>query len=139
MRMISSCTIKPGSKCLSNLLACVNDIKNWMGDNCLQLNENKTEVNLFGSSHLVNALCSSLGPLQANIRTHVKNLGVDFDSELKFDKQIISLVRAIFFQFRGLRKLKSLLSFSDLETVIHACISTRLDYCNALYAGVNQF
>lgn len=28
--------------------------------------------------------------------------------------------------------------FCDLETVIHAFISTRLDYCNALYAGINQ-
>ncbi len=77
--------------------------------------------------------------MQANIRTHVKNLGVVFDSELKFDKQINSVVSASFFQLRGLRKLKSLLSFGDLETVIHAFISTRLDYCNALYAGVNQF
>ncbi len=41
--------------------------------------------------------------------------------------------------FSSLGKLKSLLSFGDLETVIHAFISTRLDYCNALYAGVNQF
>lgn len=110
-----------------------------MGDHFLQLYEKKTEVNLFGSPHLVNALSSSLGPLQANISTHVKNLAVVFDSELKFDKQINSVVSASFFQLRGLCKLKSLLSFGDLETVIHAFISTRLDYCNALYAGVNQF
>ncbi len=90
-------SIKPGSKSLSDLLACINDIKSWMGDNFLQLNENKTEVILFGSPHLVNALSSSLGPLQANIHTHVKNLGVVFDSELKFDKQINSVVSARFF------------------------------------------
>jgi len=35
--------------------------------------------------------------------------------------------------------LKSILFFADLETVIHAFISTRLNYCNALYAGINQF
>ncbi len=43
---------------------------------------------------------------------------------------------ASFFQLRSLHKLKSFLSFGDLETVIHAFISTRLDYCNVLYAGV---
>ncbi len=64
--------------------------------------------------------CPSLGPLQANIRTHVKNLDVVFDSELKFDKQINSVVSASFFQLRGLRKLKSLLSFGDLES--YSCL-----------------
>ncbi len=124
-------SIEPWSKSLFDLLACVNNIKNKMGDNFLLLNENKTEVILLTPC--------PLGPLQANIHSHVKNLGVVFDSELKFDKQINSVVSASFFQLRGLRKLKSLLSFGDLETVIHAFISTRLDYCNALYAGVNQF
>lgn len=33
----------------------------------------------------------------------------------------------------------SFLSFNDLEVVIHAFISIRLDYCNSLYAGINQF
>ncbi len=69
----------------------------------------------------------------------MKNLGVIFDSELKFDKQINSVVRTSFLQLRGLRKLKSFLSFNDLEVVIHAFISIRLDYCNSLYAGINQF
>lgn len=34
---------------------------------------------------------------------------------------------------RQIAKLKSLLSFKDLEIVIHAFISSRLDYCNALH------
>ncbi len=42
-------------------------------------------------------------------------------------------------QLKGLHKLKNVLSFNDLEVVIHAFISTRLDYCNTLYAGINQF
>lgn len=57
---------------------------------------------------------------------------------MKFDKQINSVVRASFFQLKRLRKLKHLLTFKDLETVIHAFISTRLDYCNALCAGISQ-
>ncbi len=35
-------------------------------------------------------------------------------------------------------RLKPILSFKDLETVIHAFINLRLDYCNSLYVGICQ-
>lgn len=87
--------------------------KIWVGDNFLKLNENKTEVNLFGSPHLLDVLTSNLGPLQANICTHV-----NFDSELKFNKEINSVIRAnLIFQLRGLWKLKSFLCRDN-----HSCL-----------------
>ncbi len=61
-----------------------------------------------------------------------------FDSSLKFAKQIDSVVKASFFQLRLLAKVKPFLNRSDLEKAIHAFISSRLDYCNALYVGVSQ-
>ncbi len=41
-------TNKSWCEFLIDVLACVNDIKGWMGEKFLQLNENKTEVILFG-------------------------------------------------------------------------------------------
>ncbi len=61
-----------------------------------------------------------------------------FDSSLKFDKQIDSVVKAIFFPLRLLAKIKPFLNRSDLEKAIHAFISSRLDYCNAFYVSVSQ-
>ncbi len=37
---------------------------------------------------------------------------------------------------RIISRLKSTLSFQDLEKVIHGFITSRLDYCNALYLGL---
>lgn len=37
-----------------------------------------------------------------------------------------------------LAKAKLWLSRNDFEKVIHAFISTRLDYCNSLYVGINK-
>ncbi len=48
--------LKSGSDSVSSLLACLEDIKNWMENNFLQLNQNKTEVILFGPSHLLQIL-----------------------------------------------------------------------------------
>ncbi len=46
------------------LLACLEDIKNWMGNHFLLLNQKKTEDMLFGPSHLLQNVRLSLGPLK---------------------------------------------------------------------------
>ncbi len=42
-----------------------------------------------------------------------------------------------FFQLRQLAKIKPYLPRQHFETVTHAFVTTRLDYCNALYVGVS--
>lgn len=91
----------------------------------------KTESILFGDSLFSECLSSKLKPT-------VKNLGVNFDNNFKFDKQIDNVVRASFYQLRLLSKVKPFLNRTDLERTIHAFISSRIDYCNALYVGVSQ-
>ncbi len=66
------------------------------------------------------------------MKTSVKNLGVVFDESLKFK------IKSCFFHLLMLSKAKSFLSFTNFERVIHAFISSRLDYCNSLYVGISQ-
>ncbi len=68
-----------------------------------------------------------------------RNLGILFDSSLKFDKQILAVVKSCFYQLRLLIKVKPFLSRKNLETAIHAFITSRLDYCNSLYSGISVF
>ena len=123
---------------MNAIFNCFNDIKVWMATNFLQLNPKKTEIILFGPKKSVADLSTALGPLTANVHTTVKNLGVYFDSSLNFNKQISSVVSSSFYQLRTIAKLKPILTFRDLETVIHAFITSRLDYCNSLYCGLTQ-
>lgn len=112
---------------------CISDIKLWLQQNFLHLNEDKTDFILFGDSHF-----SDFGLLSSNFKPVVRNLGVVFDNSFCFDKQIDSVVRSSFYQLRVLTKVKPFLNRSDLEQTIHAFISSRIDYCNALYCGVSQ-
>ncbi len=120
------------------LIDCLEDIKCWMSNNFLQLNNDKTEVILFGPSKTRNSVAGNLENLTPYIKSHVKNLGVIFDSELCLEKQISSVVKNSYYQLRIISRLKSSLSFQDLEIVIHAFITSRLDYCNSLYVGLPQ-
>lgn len=49
-----------------------------------------------------------------------------------------SVVRSSFFQLRTISKIRHFLSPSDLERVINAFISSRLDFCNSLYSSITQ-
>ncbi len=78
-----------------------------------------------------------LGSLAQFIKPTVTNLGVKVDADLKLDCQISAVVKSSFFQLRQLAKIKPILSRQHFETVIHAFVTSRLDYCNALYVGVS--
>ncbi len=109
-----------------------------MTKNTLQLNENKTEVLLLGPAATNNSIKTQLGFLNNNLHNHAKNLGVHFDPLLQFDKHVKAVVKSSFFHLRSVAKVKHFLSNKDLEIVIHAQISSRLDYCNSLYIGLPQ-
>ncbi len=79
--------------------------------------------------------CGPLAPYETQC---ARNLGVLFDHNLKFGKQINAVVKSCFYHLRQLSKVKPFLSQSNFQTVIHAFVTTRLDYCNSLYYGVSQ-
>lgn len=80
---------------LVSFSACLSDVKAWMRSNFLYLNESKTEISVYGSSEVPN-----ISQLNSGILYCVKNLGVLFDSALKFDEQINVVVKSSFYQLR---------------------------------------
>lgn len=121
-----------------SLLDCIESIKHWMSNNFLQLNDSKTEVVIFAPPKSIHKVADSLSHLSPFVKPSAKSLGVILEPDLCFKKQINAVVKNSFYQLRVITRLKPTLSFKDLETVIHAFITSRLDYCNALYFGLPQ-
>ncbi len=116
-------------------MACLEEFKLWLSSNFLNLNNNKTEIIIFG--HRENCVLDvDCGPYETLC---ARNLGVLFDRNLKFDKQIRAVVKSCFFHLHQLSKVKPFLSQSNLQTVIRAFVITGLDDCNSLYYGVSQY
>ncbi len=126
---------------LSNLEACLKDIKTWMSCSFLLLNLDKTEVIVLGPKHLRNTLSNDivmLDDITLASSTTVRNLEVIFDQDLSFDSHIKQISRTAFFHLRKIAKIRSILSQKDAEKLVHAFITSRLDYCNSLLSGCTK-
>ncbi len=65
----------------------------------------------------------------------VKKFGFILDSNLSFENHISHVTKTVFFHLRNIAKLRNMLSVSDAEKLVHAFMTSRLDYCNALLGG----
>ncbi|RCU38734.1 hypothetical protein DVA76_17340, partial [Acinetobacter baumannii] len=132
-------SIKPDeTNKLAKLQACIKDIKNWMTCNFLLLNSDKTEVIVLGPKHLRDALCIDIVTLDGIAlasSTTVRNLGVTFDQDMSFNAHIKQTSRTAFFHLRNIIKIRHILSQKDAEKLVHAFVTSRLDYCNSLLSG----
>uniref|UniRef100_A0A3B1IBW7 Reverse transcriptase domain-containing protein n=1 Tax=Astyanax mexicanus TaxID=7994 RepID=A0A3B1IBW7_ASTMX len=116
---------------------CVKDVKLWMSHNFLLLNSEKT-VLLLGPKAARNKLSDlmlNLADFSVTPGSTAKNLGVIIDSDLAFDKHIFDVTRTAFLHLRNISKLRNALSLHDAEKLVHAFITSRLDYCYALLSG----
>ena len=127
------------SAALSSLTTCLEEIKAWMNNNFLQLNSNKTEALLLGTPHQVQSSAISqltFDSQEIPLSHSVTNLGVQFDPHLTFSNHIQNLCKTSFYHLRNISKLRPTLTLPDAEKLVHAFISSRLDYCNGLFFGI---
>lgn len=116
---------------LATLQNCTAEVRDWMSQNILQLNSDKTEVLINSPEHLCNQVKPLLSPL--NIKGTAKNLGIIFHSELIFEQNTQQMVQNVSTKLRNISKIGAMLCFSNTEKSIHAFVSSCLLYCNAFF------
>jgi len=68
----------------------------------------------------------------------VLDLGVNIDGQLNMADHVAALRRPCLFQLRQLRMVRSFLTLEAAKTLVHAFVSSRLDYCNVLLYGIGD-
>ena len=123
------------------LEACMNDIQGWMQSHSLKLNLAKCEFLVFGSKAQLNKIdvdSISFSGHTINLSQTCRNLGVIFDSNLTMSPQISNICKSVRYQLRNIGFIRKYLSRSATEKIVHALISSRLDFGNVLLYKLPQ-
>ncbi len=119
----------------ARISACLTDISCWMKDHQLQLNLAKTEL-LSANPSLHHNFIFWLGTSTITPSKTARNLGVVIDDRLTFSDHVTKTARSCRFALFNTKKTRPFLSEHALQLLVQALVLSRLEYSNALLAGL---
>jgi len=126
---------------LQKIITCISDIRSWMINSKLKINDSKSEFLIVTSPYMK----SKLPDLKLSVGTSIvcpsqkaKNLGVIFDSSLDMNNQISNICKSAYFHIRNIGSIRNLLTHDAAAQLIHSLITSRFDYCNSLLYGLSE-
>ena len=114
---------------------CIRDIRFWLSNNDLKLNDDKTEFLIIGTSQQLEKLDNisiRVGDSDIHPVPIARNLGSWFDSRLSMATHITKICSSSFYYIYNIPRIRKYLSQQSTETLVHAFLANRLDYCNGL-------
>jgi len=106
-----------------------------MSANQLKLNMDKTELLRAGTRRSLSTGDGSFPSLQLGgaiiaPSQHVRVLGVIFSADLSLQKHVSNVSATCFHHLRRLRHIRRSLTSESATTLVHAFVTSRVDYCN---------
>ena len=68
-----------------------------------------------------------------------RSLGVIFDEHMSFHAHVSSICRSSFYHLRNLSRIRKYFTKESAEVAVHAFVTSKLDYCNALLYGLPKY
>ena len=113
-----------------------------MNRQCLKINPDKTEIILFHPKSLQNQVIiggTIIGHECVRFSDEVKNVGVWLDNNLKMDKHVNRIASHCYKLLKDIGRIRNILSKKHTEMLVHAVVTSRLDYCNSLLFNIGKF
>jgi hypothetical protein len=118
---------------------CVTAVRRWMSARSLKMNDSKSEVLLISSKQLHKKIdCPNVIIGDSNVKPGdvAKLLGVVLDKHISMEEHIAAICKSAHYHLYNIGRIRKHLSTESTEQLIHAFITTKLDYCNALLCGL---
>ena len=126
---------------MSRLESCISDVRIWMANNFLMLNDRKSEFLILRpcrqSAHLSKVPAPlAIGRCQVSPAVSAWNIGVICDETMSMDKQMRQVCKSAVHQLCNIRSIRKFLDRDGLQTLVHALVRSKLDSFNSLYSGL---
>ena len=140
-------SFKPGDSvsrqtAISQVEACIKDIKTWMTNNLLKLNDDKTERIIITTNETTSHqedIVINIGDLPiAPSMEPPRNLGILVDSTCCFNDHVNKICQNINYQLYSIGKIRKYLDKPTTEKMVNSAVTSRMDYCNSLLYGINR-
>ena len=136
-------TFKPSSKqsieqSVNIILTCIVEIKQWMANNMLKLNGDKTEILVitdprYKNKTLINNITIDSDSVSPSNK--VRSLGVIFYQTLSAKSFISATCRSAWYNLCNINPVRKSLTKYSAKILVPAYITSRIDYCNSLLYG----
>ena len=127
---------------LVRMETCLSDIRKWMLENKLKLNDTKTECAVFASksnqSLLPKDFSVRIGESSIRPSPNVRNLGAHLDSTMTMEHHVNISVRSAYYHLRRISKIRCHLTESICAKAVISTVISRLDYHNGLLVDISQ-
>ena len=113
-----------------------------MSNNYLKLNGSKTEIMVSSSRHhLVRKPIEHLlfDGQELHPQDFVKNLGVTLNPTFNMESHVNAICKSVHYHIRNIWKIRKYLDRKSSEAIVHALISSRIDYCNSLLYDIPNY
>ncbi|CAB4034645.1 Hypothetical predicted protein, partial [Paramuricea clavata] len=124
---------------LAILEDCISDVRTWLLSHKLMFKDSKTEFLVIGTPQQllkINIESVNVGGVQIKPVDSVRNLGSWFDKHMSMSVHVGKICSKAFRGLYKIRQIRKFLSTNTTKTLIHAFVTSHVDYCNALLAGI---
>jgi len=116
----------------------------WYLQNGLQLNLDKSEALIVGTTKQLHAVTSSVSSVSVAgvdlpVADDIKVLEVVLDRRLSFHKHISAVAQSCNYHTQAIRHIQHLLTTELAQTLACSLILSRIDYCNAVLHGAPSY
>ena len=126
---------------ISTIQNCLHDIKDWMFNNKLKLNDDKTEIIMLGTNQLranikFDALDLGNATVKVESSSAIRNLGFYFDPDFSMKTHVTRICQTMHYHLRNIGKIRKFIDENTAKILVHAFILSHLNYCNSLLFGI---